>query len=297
MSRGMIKTGSVDSNNSQMPSRSLWIDTIRRLRRDKFAVAGLIVFVLICLACVMAPLLTQWEYTTINPHNTLAVPSFEHILGTDSFGRDMFSRFLYGGRTTLSIALATTVMAAVAGGVIGLMTGYFGGKADYLVTPALDTLASIPIVLLIIVLESVFGFGRGYFMYAMVIAAIPQFARLVRAGVLDITGFEYIEAARALGVADITIITRHVLHNIASPLIVRLTSGVAEAILMCTIMGYLGVGIKPPIPEWGGMVNSAKAYVFLYPRMVIIPCVIIALSVISLSIFGDGLRNALNPKR
>ena len=268
----------------------------RRLIRKKAAVAGFIVFLLICFACVAAPYLTKWKYNAINGERRLETPSFEHILGTDNLGRDLFARIIYGGRVTLKIALLSTSLAAVAGCVIGLVSGYFGSWADAVISPVLDMLAAVPIILLALVFEAVFGWGRGYFMYAMVIAAIPHFARMVRASVMNIMGCEYIEAAMSLGVSHTGIIFRHILHNIASPLVIRFTSGVAEALLTCTIMGYLSIGINPPTPEWGALAYTAKGYMLSHPYLMVISCSVIVVCVISINLFCDGLRDALDPK-
>ena len=271
-------------------------EVFRRFRRNKVAVAGLIVFLLICFACIFAPFITRWEYFEVNVPRRLEGPSADYILGTDALGRDIFSRLLYGGRITLRIALVSTVAAAVIGGIMGLAAGYFGRRADSFISPVLDAIASIPVILLAVVIESVFGWARGYFMYAIIIAAIPQFARLVRASVMNIIGSEYIEAAKALGVSHFGIIYRHVLHNVAPQFIVRFTGGLAESLLTCTIMGYLDIGITPPMPEWGVMVYLSRSYVFSTPLSMIIPCAVISICVISIGLFGDGLRDALDPK-
>ena len=271
-------------------------EALRKLFRNKAAVISLFVLVIICLACAMAPILTKWDYTAINSAGVFEPPSFAHIFGADNLGRDLFSRLLYGGRLTLRIAFAATVLAAAVGGTIGLLIGYFNGKADYFISYALDILASIPVILLIIVAEIVLGWGRGNFMYAIAIASIPQFARLMRASVMRIMGCQYIEAARALGVRRRSIIIRHVLHNAAPPLIVRFTSGVAESLLICTVMGYLSIGINPPTPEWGALVYNSKSFIRSHPRLMIIPCVMISACVISICVFGDGLRDVLDPK-
>ena len=273
-----------------------WVEAIRRLGRNRVATASFFIFIIICLACALAPVITRWNYSDINREVQLEHPSFEHIFGTDNLGRDVFSRLLYGGRITLKIAFVSTLLATIIGCAIGLPAGYFGGKIDSIISPVLDMLASIPVILLVIVVEIVLGWGYGNFMYALVIAAVPHFARLMRATVMNIMGYEYIEAARALGVSHFKIMLRHVMHNAAPPLIVRFTTGVAEALLTCTIMGYLGIGINPPVPEWGVIVYAAKALIRRAPRLLIIPCAVIAISVISLCLFGDGLRDALDPR-
>ena len=273
-----------------------WIDILRQLCGNKAAVAGLAVFLAICLSCALAPLLTTWDYAEISVDHIKEPPSAVHLFGTDYLGRDVFTRMLYGGRLTLRIAFLATAMAATAGSLIGLLAGYFGGRVDMALSPALDVVASVPVILLVIVTEAVFGWGRGYFMYAMAVAAVPQFARLARATVMQVMGREYIEAARALGLGHAGILLRHVLHNAVSPLIIRFTGGFAEALLTCTIVGYLGIGINPPTPEWGVIVYNVKDQMRNSPTTMIIPCAVIALCVISISLFGDGLRDALDPR-
>jgi peptide/nickel transport system permease protein len=267
---------------------------LHRLLRKKFAVAGLIVFLLVCLITVFASHLTVWDLTTINPQNVRALPSSEHPLGTDMMGRDLLTNFLYGGRTTLRIAFMATLIAAVTGSVLGLFMGYFGGKLDFILSLILGVLTAVPVLIVAIFIAVIFGVGQGHFMYAIAIAATPHFARLVRASVMNIVGSRYIEAAHALGVSHFGIISRHVLPNIASPLIVRFTTGFAEAILACTLMGF--VGIRPIAPEWGAFVFAARTGMFLNPTAMIVSCGVIAITVISISIFGDGLRDALDPR-
>jgi peptide/nickel transport system permease protein len=269
---------------------------LRKLCKNKTAVAGFIVFAAVCIACVLAPYLTKWDYSTINTTNIHSAPSREHLLGSDNLGRDILSRLLYGGRVTLRITLVSTSLAAVIGCFIGLVAGYFRGRADFIISHLLDMLASIPVFLLIIVTETSLGWGRGYFMYAMAVAAVPQFARLVRASVLNIMGRTYIEASRALGVRHFEIIRRHVLHNIVPPLIIRFTSGVAEALIICTIMGYLGIGISPPTPEWGALAYTGKAFTRAHPLLIILSSAVIAVCVLSVNLFGDGLRDAFDPR-
>jgi len=206
------------------------------------------------------------------------------------------SRLLHGGRVTLTITFSSTILAAIAGSILGLLAGYFGGVLDYFLSPVIDVLAALPIIILALVFEIVFGWGRGYFMYAIAIAAIPQFARLVRATVTDIMGREYIEAARALGASNLGIVSRHILHNIAPSFVIRFTTSLAEALMTCTIMGYLSVGIRPPIPEWGSIALNAKAYMRVAPFMMVVPCAVIAACIISINLFGDGLRDAFDPR-
>lgn len=283
------------SYSSDIVSENTWVKVLRLLIRNKPAMIAFSVFTLVCFSCLFAPYLTKWKYTEINLEHKLEQPSFTHIFGTDSLGRDMLSRILYGGRFTLKIALTSTLLATIAGSFLGLVIGYFASWADAVITPALDVIASIPVILLAIVTEATFGWGHGYFMYAMAVAAVPQFASLASASVISIKKYEYIEAARALGVGNTRILLKHVLRNVAPQIILRFTMGVAEALLTCTIIGYLQIGITPPTPEWGAIVLSAKGQIRVHPFLMIIPCAVIAITVISINLFGDGLRDALDP--
>ena len=246
MSDSKVKKGSSDDKLHALQHGGSWSDTFRRLSGNKLALLCLAVFLIICLLCAFAPVVTKWNYSAISIDARMLQPSPEHLLGTDNLGRDMFSRILYGGRVTLRITFTSTLIALVIGSIIGLAAGYFGGKVDFFISPVLDIFAAVPVILLAIVFEAMIGWGQGNFMYAIAIAAVPQFARLVRASVMSIVGSEYIEAARALGVSHLGVISRHVAHNVAPQLVVRFTTALAEALLTCTIMGYLSIGINPP---------------------------------------------------
>jgi ABC-type dipeptide/oligopeptide/nickel transport system permease subunit len=243
----------------------------------------------------LAPHLTKYDYSSINAGDRLSKPSWTHLLGTDNLGRDLLTRILYGGRMTLRITFTSTAIALLLGSMIGLAAGYIGGRADFFISSVLDILAAIPVILLALVFEAMLRWGNGNFMYAIAIAAIPQFARLVRISVINIMGSEYIEASRALGVGHLGVIFRHIVHNVAPALIVRFTSALGEAMLTCTVLGYLSIGINPPTPEWGNIVYLSKNFIRLAPQLMIIPCAVISLTVISVSLFGDGLRDALDP--
>jgi len=278
-----------------MDKNSLWAEGLRRFRKNKGAAAGLVVFLLICAACLFAPLLTRYTYTEINVQNHFSNPSLQHIFGTDNLGRDLFTRILYGGRTTLRISLLAAFLAAAAGSVIGLTAGYFGGRVDFYISRFVDMAAAIPAFLLAIVTEIALGWGKGNFLYAVAISATPQFARLVRASVMSVMSSEYIEAARALGVGHLRIIAGHVLPNTASPILVNLTGAIADAILTCTILGYLGIGINPPAPEWGSLVYAAKDSMLGKPMMMVFPALAVTSCIIAVNFFGAGLRDAFDP--
>ena len=290
------KLGTYNSALEAEYTGGIWKDALLKFSRNKVAVICLAIFLIICLSSIFAPYLTTYDYTKIDANARLARPSMEHLLGTDNLGRDLFTRLLYGGRLTLRIAFTATAIALVAGSVIGLLAGYFGGKIDFIISPVLDMLAAIPVILLALVFEEMISRGNGNYVYAIALAAIPQFARLVRISVINIMGSEYIEAARALGIGHFGVITRHIVHNVAPALIVRFTSALAEALLTCTVLGYLSIGINPPTPEWGNIVYLSKNFIRLAPQLMIYPCAVISLTVISISIFGDGLHDAMDPR-
>ena len=278
-----------------MLSGNPWVYGLRRLCRNKAAMLGFGVFLLLCTACAVMPGLTHYDYFTPDFSASLMPPGKEHLFGTNALGRDMLSGILYGGRITLHIAFVSASIAMIAGCAIGLLSGYFGGLADILISRLVDVLSSIPVILLVIVAEVVLGWGEGNFVYALAISATPQFARLIRAAVLNILGQEYIEAARALGASSMRIIRRHVLRNAAVPVVTHFAGCFSEAILTSTLLGYLGVGLNPPSPEWGVLVYSGKRFMISNPHVILFPCIAVTVSVISLNFFVSGLRDAFDP--
>ena len=273
-----------------------WITGFRRLWKNKAAMIGLAIFLFVCLACVLLPDRLKWNYFKPVFADSLKPPSPEHIFGANALGRDMLSGVLYGGRTTLRLAAVATFFAMIAGVSIGLLSGYFGGRTDFIISRLVDLISSIPVILLALVVEFTLGWGEGNFGYAMAISATPQFARLVRASVMNIMGREYIEAARALGVGHVGIIRHNVLRNVAIPVTIHLASCFSEAILTCTILGYLVIGVNPPTPEWGALVYRGKQHLLSSPHVIIFPSLAIMVSVISLNFFSNGLRDALDPR-
>lgn len=273
-----------------------WASGFRRLWRNRAAMIGLSVFLFICLACILLPSRLKWDYFKPVFSDSLKLPSLEHLFGTNVLGRDMLSGVLYGGRNTLRIALSATFLAMITGSAVGLITGYFGGRIDFIISRVVDLISSIPVILLALAVEYTLGWGKGRFGYAIAIAAAPQFTRLVRASVLGIVQCEYIEAARALGVGHFGVIRRHVLRNVAIPVVVHFSSCFSEAILTCTILGYLVIGINPPMPEWGALVFRGKEYIFTKTYLTIFPSLAIIASIISLNFFSNGLRDALDPR-
>jgi peptide/nickel transport system permease protein len=224
-------------------------------------------------------------------------PTAEHLLGTDEFGRDVLSRLIYGSRISLQVGLIAVSISLVAGGAIGAAAGYFGGKMDNFLMRVMDVQLAIPTILLAIVISSALGPGLFNLMVAVGITSIPRFARLMRASVLSIKNMEFIEAARAMGASHLRVILLYILPNCMAPLIVQSTLSVANAILFAATLSFLGLGIQPPFPEWGGMLSAARPYLRNSAYLSIFPGLAIMITIVSLNCIGDGLRDALDPKQ
>ena len=286
---------SVASAAKRKKHPSPWVAGCRRFLRNLPAVIGALVLLAIVLSCVCAPLLTDGDYITVRTSHKYAHVSPEHPLGTDALGRDLLTRLLYGGRVTLGLAFTALCLGAGTGAVLGIVAGYYGGRCDALIMRVTEALSSVPSILLVVAVECALGWGVGNYRYAIALSLVPPFARVIRAAVMDIAGSEYLEAARALGMGDLVIIFRHVLRNIAAPFLIQFSGSAAEALLSCTIIGYIGFGFNPPTPEWGGMVAANYSLIRSRPAVGLWPCTAIVLCSMSLNLIGNGLRDAFSP--
>ena len=264
---------------------------VRRFCRNRAAMICLILFLLILTACLAAPLVTSRDPEAMDLSIVKEPPSWEHPLGTDILGRDLFARMLYGGRLTFGICF-TAIGLSLFGLVLGVLAGYYGGKVDMIISRVNDALASIPIFLLAVFIEMCLPSGQGNYKYAIALALMPPLVRLSRTLVMEVLDSEYIEAARALGVKNTRIAAGHVLRNISGPLIVQVTSNLSEAILTCTIMGYLGLGVRMPKVEWGTIVKEGLQSILSAPLQIVMPCLVVFVCVLSINIVGSGLRDA-----
>ena len=284
----------MDSSKSSKKLNTPARRTLKRFVGNRLALFCLVLFILILLGCIFAPLFTNESPTELNLGNTRQAPSMAHPMGTDVLGRDILARMLYGGRTTFRICSIAVLLSSVFGLLFGLLSGFFGGRLDLAISRVNDALASIPTFLLAIFVEVMTGSGKGNYMYAIALALTPPLVRLTRNLVMSIMGSEYIEAARALGVKNSRIITGHVLRNIAGPVIVQLFANFSEAILTCTIMGYLGLGVHSPRMEWGTVIKDGFGSILSAPLQIAMPCLIVFICVLSLNIVGSGVRDALS---
>ncbi|MFA5473071.1 MAG: ABC transporter permease [Aminobacteriaceae bacterium] len=280
-----------------MKGNSMLKYTLIRLRRNYLAIIGFAVLLVLILTAVFAEQLAPFGYSDQDYMMIRKPPSAEHLLGTDEFGRDVLSRLIFGSRISLQVGLIAVSISLIAGGAIGAVAGYFGGKIDNFLMRIMDVQLAIPTILLAIVISSALGPGLFNLMVAVGITSIPRFARLMRASVLSVKNMEFIEAARAMGASHLRIILLYILPNCMAPLIVQSTLSVANAILFAATLSFLGLGIQPPFPEWGGMLSAARPYLRNSAYLSIFPGLAIMITIVSLNCIGDGLRDALDPKQ
>jgi peptide/nickel transport system permease protein len=273
--------------------REIW----KRLNKNKLAMAGLVVFMIFVLAAVFADVIANYDLEAIaQSRDRLAPPSAEHWFGTDNLGRDVFARIVHGARISLYLGFVTTALSLLFGGIFGAIAGYFGGWIDSIIMRIMDMLLSLPAILLALAIIAALGTSMTNLVIAIVVANIPGFARIVRSAVLTVSDQEYIEASRAIGMGSGRIILSNVIPNSLGPIIVQATMAVAGMIIAAASLSFLGMGIQPPTPEWGAMLAEAKDYMRQYPYLVVFPGLAIVLSALSINLFGDGLRDALDPK-
>jgi peptide/nickel transport system permease protein len=288
----IIEEATVPKKKRKGALQEIW----RRIKRSKLAVAGLVIIVVLILTALLADVIAPYTYEQQNLQETFLSPSFKHLFGTDEFGRDIFSRVVYGSRISLQVGFIAVGISLVAGGILGALAGYYGGKVDQFIMRAMDILLSIPGILLAISIVAALGPGLVNLMIAVGISSIPQYARIVQASVLSVREQEFVEAARAVGSSDFRIIFKHIIPNVLAPLIVQSTLGIATAILTAAGLSFIGLGIQPPTPEWGAMLSGGRGYIRNYWFMTMFPGLAIMITIFGLNLLGDGLRDALDPR-
>jgi peptide/nickel transport system permease protein len=266
------------------------------LARNRAAMAGLGILILVSLMALLAPVISPYDPNAVDMLHQLEAPGSAHLLGTDLYGRDILSRIFWGGRTTLVVGLISVGIAASFGILLGLASGYYGGAIDSLVMRFVDILLSFPRILLALTIVGMLGPGLFHVMLAVAIASITGYARLVRGTVLSAKEQPYVEAAHVVGCPDARIVFRHLLPNVVGPVIVLATLDVAAAILAASSLSFLGLGVQPPRAEWGYMLNEGRSYLRAAPWITLFPGLAIMISVLSINMLGDGLRDALDPR-
>jgi peptide/nickel transport system permease protein len=280
-------------------SKSQWRMAWNSMRRDKAAILGAVIILLVLLMILLAPIISPQDpiIQSDDPADYLAPPSLEHLMGTDDLRRDILSRILHGGRTTLQAGFFSVLAAAAVGIVLGMVAGFYGGRVDEVIGRLIDIVLAIPGILLAIAIIAILGPGLQNAMLAVAIGFIPTFARLVRGVTFTEINKDYILAARAVGGTNWHIIRRHVLRNVVAPVIVIGTLTIASAIQIAAALSFLGLGAQPPSPEWGAMLSNGRNFMRTGEWwMYLFPGAAIFLIVLAINLFGDGLRDALDPR-
>lgn len=270
---------------------------IRKLLKNKLATIGLLIIIAMIIVALLAPWIATHDPNSMDLVNTLSAPGKDgHLLGTDNYGRDLFSRLVYGTQISLVVGVSAVLFGAVFGTLLGLLAGYFGGKVDAIIMRTMDGLFAFPFILLAITLMTVLGQGLVNVIIAIGIANIPEFARIVRGQVLSVKEEEFIEVTRSLGATHPRILFLHILPNSFAPLIVYGTMSIAGAIISEAALSFLGLGVQPPTASWGSILKDGKDFLVLNPQMATFSGLAILITVLGINLFGDGLRDALDPK-
>jgi peptide/nickel transport system permease protein len=282
------------------PYTSVWTDTWRRFRRSPSALIGLVIIFVLAIGAIFAPLISAHvDPLAQNLALPVAAPSWQHLAGTDKLGRDIFTRLLFGARLSVEIGFVSVGIALTIGTIIGIVSGFWGGALDSALMGLMDVMLAFPTIILAIAISAILDQRVSdvvKLFFAIGIVAIPVYARIARSSVLSVKEMEYVEAARAIGSGTPRLLARYVFPNILAPLIVQATLGVGTAELDSAGLSYLGLGIQPPTPEWGSMLNDARDYWLSAPWALLFPGLAISVTVLGFNLLGDGLRDALDPR-
>lgn len=268
----------------------------KRFKRNPTALIGLAVVVLLILVAIFAPLIAPYDYQIQDYLAMMQSPSKAHLFGTDQFGRDIFSRCIYGTRYSLLIALFCTIAAFFSGGLLGIIAGYFGGKVDTVIMRVMDIFQAIPMIMMAMCIVAVLGNGIPQLVAVIMFASMPTMARNNRAAILRVRGNDYIEASEAIGVGQVKMIIKHMIPNAVGVMIIYFVGFLAVSIMMMSSMSYIGVGLAAPTPEWGLILNDGKSYITQAPYMMLFPALMIMITCFAFNLMGDGLRDAFDPK-
>lgn len=273
-----------------------WKEAWREFRKNKIAVVGIVIVAFFILLAIFAPFIAKEGINNQMMVDRLQPPSGEYWLGTDDFGRDIFSRIVYGARISLWVGFSAVVGSAIVGSLLGIIAGYYGRWVDVIISRIFDIMLAFPSILLAIAIVAVLGPSLRNALIAIAIINVPNFGRLIRSRVLSIKEDEYIMAARSVGLKDMRILFSHILPNSMAPVIVQGTLAIATAILEAAALGFLGLGAQPPTPEWGKMLADSKDYLQSAPWTMIFPGLAIMFTVLGFNLMGDGLRDAMDPR-
>lgn len=271
-------------------------ETLERIWSNPGSRVGIVIFAFIVIVCLAAPIIAPYGVNEMDLANMYKGPSLAHPFGTDGMGRDQFTRILYGGRYSLALGLCAALLGSGVGAVIGSIAGYFGGKTETVIMRLMDIWSSLPSMLLCILISATLGAGFVNTVIALSIGNVPTGVRLIRGQILSERNKEYLEAAESINCSTPSIMFKHLLPNVVSPVIVDATMGIGMNITMAAALSYIGLGVQPPTPEWGALLADARTHILNYPYLIMFPGIVIALTVLAINLIGDGLRDAMDPK-
>lgn len=285
-------------SKEQNKKRSMAAEIWQRLVRNKMAMLGLAILVILVLAAVFADVIADYDTKVVaqNIAERLQGPSAAHWFGTDEFGRDIFARLVHGSRVSLVVGIVSVSVSLIIGGTLGAFAGFYGGKVDNVIMRVMDIFLAVPSILLAITIVAALGTSLFNVMLAIGISGMPSFARIVRAAVMSVKDQEFVESSRAIGATSVTIIFREILPNCMAPIIVQATLSVAGAILSTASLSFIGLGVQPPSPEWGAMLSGGRNYLRDAIHLTLFPGLAIVITILALNLLGDGLRDALDPR-
>ena len=287
----------MSQKNSKRSFKSSFLaETLVRTVKSPSAKLGAVILIVIVTMCVLAPVIAPYGVNEMDIMNMNAFPSKEHICGTDSMGRDLFTRLLYGGRYSLLLGITAALFGSFVGVIIGSVAGFFGGRVETVIMRVMDVWSSLPGMLLSILIASSLGGGFFNTVLALSVGGVPHGVRMIRGQILAERSKEYLEAATTINCSSLSIMFRHMLPNVISPTIVSTTMNVGQSITLAASLSYIGLGIQPPTPEWGAMLADARTHIISYPYLIIFPGLAIAFTILAVNLLGDGLRDALDPK-
>ena len=285
------------SKTKESNSQESWFKIfVRRFSRNKLAVVAAFVILLFILIAIFAPLICPYDYAAQDLKNGFMHPCREHLFGTDRHGRDVFSRVIYGTRYSLTIGIVSVFCAAAIGVVFGAVSGYYGGTVDTLLMRFLDIYQSVPMLLMAMALSASLGPGIRNAMIAIIVTTAPLYARFTRSSFMEARERDYVEAARATNASDLEIMFRHIFPNVLSPLIVQISLNIGYTIIFAATLSFIGLGAQPPTPEWGALISYGRDYMRDHSYLIFCPGVVMLICVLAFNLFGDGCRDALDPR-
>ena len=282
--------------NKKEKKRSYLGEVWHQLKKNKFAIAGLVVIIIIFLVAIFAPLLAPYAYDAQDLTKSYLEPCAEHPLGTDKFGRDTLSRLIWGSRNSLAMGLGCVAFSAILGITIGSIAGYFGGTVDNIIMRIMDVLSCVPMLLMCVVIAAILGPSIQNAIIAIGISTTPSAARLIRANILTVREKEFVEAAKAIDAKPAHIILKHIIPNAISPSIVSITMNIGNSIISGATLSFIGLGAQPPLAEWGAMLSEGRNFMRDHMELVLYPGICIMIAVLAFNLLGDGLRDALDPR-